>query len=112
MWETISIPGNQNILKKQGFACLNYTVDFKKGILIVGGINSLRNECREVLFYNPDNSTISLHNNLLPENASFTHQIFLNCENDIDNKFYNITDTFHGIIFNKTEGTFETLAAK
>ena len=112
MWETISIPGNQNILKKQGFACLNYTVDFKKGILIVGGINSLRNECREVLFYNPENSTISLHNNLLPENASFTHQIFLNCENDIDNKFYNITDTFHGIIFNKSDGTFESLALK
>ena len=104
-WETISIPGNQNILKKQGFSCMRYREDNKKGILLIGGINSLRNECREILFFNPENTSITLFSNILPINSSFTNPSFLSCQSS-EHMSYNLTDGFIPIIFDKTQGKF------
>ena len=46
-WEMINIAGNQNILKKQSFSCIPLTRDEQSGVIITGGINSLRNETKE-----------------------------------------------------------------
>ena len=45
--EVVNLFGNQNILKKQSFACIPLIRDGQKGILIIGGINSLRNETKD-----------------------------------------------------------------
>ena len=50
--ETINLFGTQQLLKKQSFACISFIKDNQKGVIITGGINSLRNESKETVHIN------------------------------------------------------------
>ena len=86
-WESISIPGNQNILKKQGMSCL-ISPDGK--LLLVGGINSLRNESKDILEFDPNTKKAGIFSSL-PAPCSFTHVGFTQLT---DGYWYNITENF------------------
>lgn len=86
-WESVSIPGNQNILKKQGMSCLT-APDGK--LLLVGGVNSLRNESKDILEFDPNTKKASIFSSL-PTPCSFTHAGFTQLT---DGYWYNITENF------------------
>ena len=105
-WETINLSGNQNILKKQHFSCIPYTKDNKKGVIVVGGINSLRNETKETVLIDLDSNKAESYNQL-PFNSSFTNSNF----NGFDkysccNELINISNEFNVIRFNLDNNNF------
>ena len=105
-WETITITANQNILKKQNFACIPFEKDKQKGVIIVGGINSLRNETKETVFINLDSNKGELFNQL-PFNSSFTNSYFISfgkyaCYNEL----INISNEFNVVKFNLDNNNF------
>ena len=105
-WETINLSGNQNILKKQNFSCIPYIKDNKKGVIVVGGINSLRNETKETVFIDLDSNKAESYNQL-PSNSSFTNSYF----NGFDkysccNELINISNEFNVIRFNLDNNNF------
>ena len=105
-WETINISANQNILKKQNFSCIPYEKEDKKGAIIVGGINSLRNETKETVFVNIETNKADLFNQL-PVNSSFTNSHFLNFGNySCYNEMINFSNEFNIIRFNMDDNNF------
>ena len=98
-WEVVNLFGNQNILKKQSFACIPLIRDGQKGILITGGINSLRNETKETVYINIEKSKAEVFNPL-PVNTSFTNSYFVNFEKyAISNDIINFSNDFNAIKF-------------
>ena len=98
-WESISLPGNQNILKKQGLS----SVPTKDGkILLVGGVNSLRNECKDILSFDWTNKKTSKIMEL-PGPCSFTHISFIQLT---DGLWYNITENFEVVKYEMEENKF------
>ena len=106
-WENIKISGDQNVIKKQAFATIPYQDDTKRGVLIVGGVNALRNECREVLLYNLETNTVQICSFNLPIPLSFTNCVFNNFGYKEGKKWYNISDSHKGIIFNESDLKFK-----
>ena len=105
-WESINITGNQNILKKQNFACIPVCKENKKSVIIVGGINSLRNETKETVQIDLEINRGELYNQL-PFNSSFTNSQFngfdkYSCSNDI----VNISNEFNVVRFNLDNNSF------
>jgi hypothetical protein len=105
-WESINITGNQNILKKQNFACIPVCKENKKSVIIVGGINSLRNETKETVQIDLEINRGELYNQL-PFNSSFTNSQFngfdkYSCSNDI----VNISNEFNVVRFNLDNNNF------
>jgi hypothetical protein len=99
-WEIVNLFGNQNILKKQCFACIPLTRDGQKGILITGGINSLRNETKETVYINIEKSKAEVFNPL-PINTSFTNPYFVNFDKySISNDIINFSNDFNAVKFN------------
>ena len=106
-WENIKISGDQNVLKKQAFATIPYQDDTKRGVLIVGGVNALRNECREVLLFNLETNVVQICSFNLPLPLSFTNCVFNNFGYKEGKKWYNISDSHKGIIFNESDLKFK-----
>ena len=109
-WEAINVSGTQNYLKKHTFACIPFEKKDKKGVIIVGGINSLRSESKETVFINTDTNKADLFNNQLPCNVSFNNSYFVNfdkysCSKDI----YNITNDFKVVKFNLDNNNFSLI---
>ena len=105
-WETITITANQNILKKQNFACIPFEKDKQKGVIIVGGINSLRNETKETVFINLDSNKGELFNQL-PFNSSFTNSYFISFgKYSCYNEMINISNEFNIVKFNLDNNNF------
>ena len=71
--ETINITGNQNILQKQNFACIPFGKNIKKGVIVVGGINSLRSETKETVFANLDENKVEFFNPLQFNSSLFNY---------------------------------------
>ena len=105
-WETITITANQNILKKQNFACIPFEKDKQKGVIIVGGINSLRNETKETVFINLDSNKGEVFNQL-PFNSSFTNSYFISFgKYSCYNELINISNEFNVVKFNLDNNNF------
>ena len=105
-WETINIIANQNILKKQNFACIPFEKEKQKGVIIVGGINSLRNETKETVFINLDSNKGELFNQL-PFNSSFTNSYFTNFDKySCYNEMFNISNEFNVVRFSLDNNNF------
>ena len=105
-WETINITGNQNILKKQNFACIPFEKNTKKGVIVVGGINSLRNETKETVFVNLDENKAELFNPL-QFNSSFTNSYFVTFgKYSCYNEMINISNEFNVVKFNLDNNNF------
>jgi len=121
-FEILNLKGNQNILKKHSAATLQ--IETEK-ILIFGGINSLRNPCKDVLIYDIKNNSAQLFKLVLPFNTSFHNCEFidLNLNNEIlqekdvsekkgietDNILYNFTDDFKVVALNKENFNLEVI---
>ena len=105
-WETITITGNQNCLKKQNFACIPLEKEEKKGVIVVGGINSLRNETKETLFVDLDNNKADVFNPL-PYNSSFTNSYFTTFgKYSCFKEMINISNEFNVVKFNLDNNNF------
>ena len=105
-WEMINLIGNQNIFKKQSFACIPYFLDKQKGVIITGGINSLRNETKEIVFINIERNKGEVFS-FLQKNSSFTNSYFISfdkysCENEV----INFSNEFNVIKFNLDKKEF------
>ena len=99
-WETINLFGNQNIFKKQSCACIPFDRDNQKGVIITGGINSLRNETKETVYINIEKNKAEVFSPL-PINSSFTNVYFKNFEEyKIGNEMINFSNEFNVIKFN------------
>ena len=70
-WEVITPTGPKVHMKRKASSCLFYNLKGSNYILIVGGINSLKNECDDCLLYNEKNNKIERINNALPFKCSF-----------------------------------------
>ena len=105
-WEIINMKTNQNFLKKQNFSCIPFEKKENKGILIIGGVNALRNETKEVVYIDLDNEKAELFNQL-PCNSSFTNIYFTNFgKYSSFNETINISNEFNIIKFNLDKNTF------
>jgi hypothetical protein len=91
-WEFVNYKGNQNIMKRQASGC--YFKD--NNIYIIGGVNALRNETREVLVYNFNSNAISLHKQPLSANCSFNQLYF---QEIIDDTCLNFSENFEIVKF-------------
>lgn len=107
-WELITLQGNQNMLKKQSFACIPYNYEDKKGVIITGGINSLRNETKETVYFNYETKKADTFNNSLPVDCSFTNSYYVGFgeKYSIENEIVNISNEFTIVKFNKDTMTF------
>ena len=105
-WEIINLIGNPNMFKKQNIACIPFFLDKQKGVIITGGINSLRNELKETVFINIERNRGEIFNPL-PKNSSFTNSYFIHfdkyaCENEV----INFSNEFNVIKFNLDKNEF------
>ena len=99
-WEMINLSGNQNILKKQSFSCIPLTRDEQNGVIITGGINSLRNETKETVYINMDKFKAEVFAPL-PHNSSFNNSNFINFDKyAINNEIINFSNEFNVERFN------------
>lgn len=105
-WDVITVSGSQNLMKKQNFACLPFDYDNKKGVIITGGINSLRNETKETVYFDYVQKKVESFGEL-PCNSSFTNSFYINfnvlgyCD-----EFYNISNEFNVIKFSPDSQRF------
>ena len=105
-WETLKILGNENSLKKQNFSCIPHQKDGKKGVIIVGGINSLRNETKETIFIDIDANKSEIFNSL-PINSTFTNSYFIHFDKySCENEMINISNELNVIRFNLDNNSF------
>ena len=75
-WEVITPTGPKVHMKRKASSCLYYNLKDKNYILIVGGINSLKNECDDCLIYNEKENKIERINNALPFKCSFVQNSY------------------------------------
>ena len=105
-WELINLTGNQNIFKKQSCACIPFDRDGQKGVIITGGINSLRNETKETVYINIDKNKAEIFSPL-PMNSSFTNVYFKNFEEyKIGNELVNFSNEFNAVKFDLDKFVF------
>ena len=103
-WENISHKIKPSLMKKQAVGILNYKNNENNDvILITGGVNSLRNECSDVLNFNIDNNEISKISTPLPNNSSFINMEFIQL---YDDNYYNINGNYELIKFDHKEERF------
>ena len=105
-WEPINIQGNQNLYKKQNFACIPIVKENKRAVIIVGGINSLRNETKETVFIDLDTNKGDTYSPL-PFNSSFTNSYFTTFDKySCSNEMFNISNEFNIVKFNLDTNKF------
>ena len=91
---------------KQNFACIPLEKEEKKGVIVVGGINSLRNETKETLFVDLDNNKADVFNPL-PYNSSFTNSYFTTFgKYSCFKEMINISNEFNVVKFNLDNNNF------
>ena len=99
-WEVINLSGNQNILKKQSFSCIPFVKDEQNGVIITGGINSLRNETKETVYIHMDKFKAEVFAPL-SHNSSFNNSNFINFgKYAIHNEIINLSNEFNVVRFN------------
>jgi hypothetical protein len=108
-WELVTPKGNQNILKKQAMCIAEINIFktelcSKSAILICGGVNALRNDTKEVLFYDFTENSISIHKMSLPNAASFNHSSFIPL--GLDDIYYNFNENHQIVKYDAKTLTF------
>ena len=105
-WEMINLSGNLNIFKKQSFACIPIVRDSQKGVIITGGINSLRNESKETVHINIEKNKAEVFSPL-PTNSSFTNSYFVYFDKyALTNEIFNISNEYNVIKYNLDKNEF------
>jgi hypothetical protein len=105
IWEVINVKGSQSLLKKQAMCCYQYS---PTGIYLIGGVNALRNETKEILSYDFNSNTITAAKVSLNFNLSF-NQIEMIELKDFDfeeNILFNFSENFEVVKFNEKNLTF------
>ena len=91
-WELLNPYGNKSFMKKKFCGCVKYRIHFEENIYIVGGINVLNSESKDVLIYNEKNNTIEKKSDFtLPYKSSFNSCSFIQLPNNI---FYNLSTDY------------------
>ena len=111
-WEIFNVPGNPNLIKKTLFSCIYYKNNDKDGILIIGGKNNKRNDCKDVLFFDINNINYSIFENSdLNDVCSFSNCNFLSFDFSSKDLFllYNISQDSKVFLFNYKIGKFINL---
>ena len=99
-WEVLMINGDQNLLKRYSMSCIPFNFANKQGIVVVGGVGSLRNDLEDAIFIELDSKNVK-NFNYLPFQSSFTNPCFLPLSLGIQPKYiYNITNENEIISFN------------
>ena len=102
-WEVLLIIGDQNLLKRYSMACIPFNLtNFtnKKGIIITGGVGSLRNESDDTIFIDLEEKSVKKFN-YMPFASSFTNPLFLPLPFGVEPNFiYNISNENKIISFN------------
>ena len=75
-WEEITPIDIKNTMERKGASCLVYNHKGNDYIIIVGGINNLDKETRDILIYDKDENKIERKKNRLPNKCSFTQNSF------------------------------------
>ncbi len=112
VWEIFNVPGNPNLIKKTLFSCIYYKNNDKDGILIIGGKNNKRNDCKDVLFFDINNINYSIFENSdLNDVCSFSNCNFLSFDFSSKDLFltYNISQDSKVFLFNYKIGKFINL---
>ena len=111
-WTEITPNGPQTYMKRNSASCLNYNIKGKDHVIIVGGVNSLKNESDDYLIYDEKENKMIRKSNTLPFKCSFRHNSFnLLCSGYYANftvdsliiQYENIGQVFFGIRQNKYE---------
>ena len=72
-------------------------------IIIIGGVNSMRNECNETMSFDFNNNYVNRLLNTLPNDCAFVNMEFVQF---FDGNFYNIDSNFELIKYNISEDSF------
>ncbi len=103
-WEIIVPNVQPNLMKKQAVGILNYkNIDNNDIIIIIGGVNSMRNECNETMSFDFNNNYVNRLLNTLPNDSAFVNMEFIQL---FDGNFYNIDSNFELIKYNVSEESF------
>ena len=99
-WTTLNIKGDQNLLKRYSMACIPFNFTNKQGIIVLGGVGTLRNDLEDAIFIELDTNNVKKFN-ILPFGSSFTNPNFLPLTLGAQPRFiYNVTNENEIISFN------------
>ena len=99
-WEVLLIIGDQNLLKRHSMSCIPFNFKNKKGIIITGGIGSLRNESDDTIFIDLEEKNVKKFNSL-PFGSTFTNPNFIPLTIGVEaTSIYNISNENRVISFN------------
>ena len=75
-WEDLKPIGMEPIMLRKSSSCLFYTHREKDYIFIVGGVDKLGNQCKDILIYDEKKNAIRRKKNRLPLKSSFSQNSF------------------------------------
>ena len=75
-WEDIKPIGMEQIMLRKSAGCLSYNHKGKDYIFIVGGVDNLEKQCKDILIYDGKKNTIRRKKNRLPFSSSFAQNSF------------------------------------
>ena len=75
-WEEINPIGMKKFMERKAAGCLLYSHRENEIIIIVGGINNIEKETKDILIYDEKNNTIDRKKNRLPYKSSFSQNSF------------------------------------
>lgn len=105
IWEIINVKGSQSLLKKQALCCYK---NASSGIYLIGGVNALRNETKEILSYDFNTNSINQAKFSLNFNASFNQIEMIKLEDVsiFENIFFNFSENFEVVKFHEKNLNF------
>ena len=108
-WELLHLNGDINLLKRYSMSCIPLNFTNKQGILLIGGIGTLKNDLEDTIFVELDTNNVKSFN-FLPFSSSFTNINFLPLTLGISPKYmYNFTNENEIICFNLENYEFSGL---
>ena len=121
-WEVIQIKGIQNLLKRQALSCLyinnsdrdysnqeNNLLSDPNQIYLIGGINLLKNETKDVLLFNLKTNTIANHPKMvMNDNFAFNHSQFVSIPSYDPDLFFNFSDNFSVVVLDSKMKNFKS----
>ena len=108
-WELLKLNSDQNLLKRYSMSCIPINFTNKQGILLVGGLGSLKNDLEDNIFIELDTNNVKKFN-LLPFASSFTNTNFLPLTLGISPKYmYNFDNENEIVCFNLENYEFSGL---
>lgn len=104
-FEVIIPKGIQSLLKRQSMSIIYSNPNNDKNLILVGGINSLRNPVKEILSYDIVLNQFTLQKNFsLNVNSSFNNQCFTKLE--LWDELFNFNENFEIVKFDPVKTSF------